>query len=461
VGTSYLSELGAVPKIAVVGGGSYQWGPKIMQDVALNEDLRGSLLTLHDIDQEALDDLYRWGKKMRVLAGADLALEKTGDLGEALSGAHFVVLCISTGGLDAMAHDVEIPARYGVVQTVGDTVGPGGLFRALRNIPVVVDIARVMEERCPDAVMLNLTNPMTTLTRAVSKTTQVRCIGLCHEIFGTLAMLSRMFDVAEEALDVGVAGVNHFIWITRVAVRGDDVTREAFRRIADGEAREIALEGAGGDPDSFINTWGFRTELCRIYGYLPAAGDRHLCEFVPGYLADERERERLDLRVTTIEVRRRRLVEARERIRRMIDGAEPIVLKRSREEISDIIAAMATGKNSVNIVNLPNDGQIRDLPTDAVVETYGAISGLGASGVAFGELPAPIAALVHPHVLNQETIVEAGLEGDKDLAFEAFVNDPLVSHRPEARTMFEEMFEAHSRYLPQFDKSAGSNSGHR
>ena len=452
---------GVAPKIAVVGGGSYQWGPKIIQDVALSDDLQGSILTLHDIDSEALDDLYRWGEKMAALAGADLVLERTGDLDEALSGAHFVVLCISTGGLDAMAHDLEIPARYGVVQTVGDTVGPGGLFRALRNIPVVVDIARVMEERCPDAVMLNLTNPMTSLTRAMSKTTQVRCIGLCHELFSTLAMLSGMFDVPEEALDVQVAGVNHFIWVTRVAVRGRDVTREVFRRIADGEAREIALESAGDDPDPFINTWGFRTELCRIYGYLPAAGDRHLCEFLPGYLADERERERLDLRVTTIDVRREKLAESREQVRRMIAGEEPIDLKRSREEISDIISAMVTGKNSVNIANLPNEGQIRGLPAGAVVETYGAISGLGASGVAFGELPAPIAALVHPHVLNQEMIVEAGLTGNRDLAFQAFLNDPLISHHPESRNMFEEMFEAHSRYLPQFGESSGLRASYR
>ena len=454
-------EPGAAPRIAVVGGGSYQWGTKIIQDVALNEDLRGSVLTLHDIDPEALDDLYRWGEKMVGLAGADLALEKTLELDEALSGADFVVLCISTGGLDAMAHDVEIPAGYGVIQTVGDTVGPGGLFRALRNIPVVVDIARAIEERCPDAVMLNLTNPMTTLTRAISKTTQVRCIGLCHELFSTLAMLSGMFGVPEEALDVRVAGINHFIWITRVAVRGKDVTEEAFRRISGGEAREIALERAGDDPDPFINTWGFRTELCRIYGYLPAAGDRHLCEFLPGYLSDERERERLDLRVTTIDVRREKLAESREKVRRMIAGEEPIDLEPSREEISDIIAAMVTGRNSVNIVNLPNEGQIRDLPAGAVVETYGAISGLGASGVAFGELPAPIAGLVHPHVINQEMIVEAGLMGDKDLAFQAFVNDPLVSHHPEARNLFEEMFEAQSHFLPQFGESSDLRVSHR
>jgi len=145
----------------------------------------------------------------------------------------------------------------------------------------------------------------------------------------------------------------------------------------------------------------------------------------------------------------------------MINGEEPIDLERSREEISDIISAMVTGKNSVNIVNLPNDGQIRDLPTGAVVETYGAISGLGASGVAFGDLPAPIAALVHPHVINQEMIVEAALTGDKDLAFQAFLNDPLISHHPEARNIFEEMFEAQSRFLPQFGESSGLRASHR
>ncbi|MGH3147426.1 MAG: hypothetical protein ACRDTR_16645, partial [Rubrobacter sp.] len=360
-----MTGRGAAPKIAVIGGGSYQWGTKIIQDVALNQNLRGSTLTLHDLDAEALDDLYRWGEKMTGLAGADLALGRTSDLAEALDGADFVVLCISTGGLEAMAHDLEIPARYGVVQTVGDTVGPGGLFRALRNIPVVVGIARAMEERCPNAVMLNLTNPMTTLTRAMTRTTSIRCVGLCHELFSTLAMLSAMFEVPEEALDVRVAGVNHFIWITRVAVRGKDVTEEAFRRIEGGEARGIALENAGDDPDPFANTWGFRTELCRVYGYLPAAGDRHLCEFLQGYLADERERERLDLRLTTMEVRGERLEASREQVRRMTEGEEPIDLERSREEISDIFSAMVTGESSVNIVNLPNEGQIRDLPTGA------------------------------------------------------------------------------------------------
>lgn len=441
------------PRIAFVGGGSYQWGPKIILDVALNEELRGGTVVLHDINTEALDDMYAWGTRAAAEANSDVTLEKSLRLEEALEGADFVVLSISTGGLDATALDLEIPAKYGVVQTVGDTVGPGGHFRALRNIPVVVDIAKAMERVCPDAVLLNLTNPLTALTRAVTKATSIRAVGLCHELFSTLGMLSKLFDAPEDAINVRVAGVNHFIWVTDVSVQGRDVTEEAFRRISGGEAREIALDDAGGDTDPFVNTWGFRTELCKLYGYLPAAGDRHLCEFLPGYLSDEEERERLDLRVTTVDIRREKLAADRERVRRMIQSQEPIPTGRSREEISDIMAAMWTGRDSVNIVNLPNAGQVMDLPLGAVVETYGALNGAGASGITFGELPSPVAALVHPHVFNQEATVNAGLTGDRDLAYRAFLNDPLVGNGPDAGRMFEEMFEAQAAYLPHFGAS--------
>jgi alpha-galactosidase len=433
-----------------VGGGSYQWGPKIIQDVALNEELRGGTLVLHDINGEALRDMYQWGTRALDETKADLKLEKTRRLEEALRGADFVILSISTGGLDATALDLEIPARYGVVQTVGDTVGPGGLFRGLRNIPVIVEIARSMEQYCPDAVLLNLTNPLTVLTRAVTKATPIKAIGLCHELFSTLGMLSKMFEVPEGAINVRVAGVNHFIWVTDVSVDGRNVTGEALRRISGGEARGISLSDADGDSDPFTNTWGFRTELCRLYGYLPAAGDRHVCEFLPGYLWDEKERERLDLRVTTVDIRRKRLAANRESVRRMVRGDESVPTGRSREEISDILAAMWTGEDSMNIVNLPNAGQIRDLPLGTVVETYGALNGTGASPIVFGELPLPVAALVHPHVFNQEAIVQAGLTGDTDLAFRAFLNDPLVGSGPDAREMFDEMFEAQKVYLPQF-----------
>jgi alpha-galactosidase/6-phospho-beta-glucosidase family protein len=441
---------GGGPKVVIVGGGSYQWGPKLVLDAAMNEDLGGGELVLHDTDPVALDDVFRWGERAVGLSGSGLKLGKTGKLGEALDGADFVVLSISTGGLDAMAYDLEIPERYGVVQTVGDTVGPGGIFRALRNIPVVVGLAREMERLCPGAVLLNLTNPLTVLTRAVTKTTSVRTIGLCHELFGTLEVLAEEFGVPEDRLDVEVAGVNHFIWITRVAAAGRDVTEEMRRRVTEGRVRDAVLEKIGGNPDPFVTTWGFRTEMCRVYGHLPAAGDRHLCEFVPGYLEDEGERERLDLRRTTIGDRKEKLAGDRELVRRQADGEEEIEVRRSREEISDVIGAIHAGTRSVNIANLPNEGQVENLPRGAVVETLAAIDGLGARGVSSGRLPLPVENLVRPHAVNQEMTVEAGLNGDRELAFQAFVGDPLISHHPRARRMFDEMFEAHAHLMPQF-----------
>lgn len=307
-----------------------------------------------------------------------------------------------------------------------------------------------MERVCPDAVLLNLTNPLTVLTRAVAKSTSVRAVGLCHELFSTLEVLAGQFGVPEDRLDVEVAGVNHCIWITRVAARGRDVTDEMRRRVTDGEVRGAVLEEVGDDADPFVNTWGFRTEMCGRYGYLPAAGDRHLCEFVPGYLQDAAERERLDLRPTTVKDRREKLAGDREKVRRQADGRDDLPVRRSREEISDIIGAMETGRKSVNIANLPNEGQIQNLPRGAVVETYATVDGLGARGVCFGELPSPLEELVRPHVANQEKLVEAGLKGDKELAFEAFAGDPLVSRHPEVGRMFDDLFEAHAHLLPQF-----------
>ena len=253
---------GGGPKVVIVGGGGYRWGPKLVLDVAASGHLRGGKLTVYDTGAEALDDAFRWGERAVGLAGSGLKVEKAGRLDEALRGADFVVLSISTGGLEAMAHDLEIPDGYGVVQTVGDTVGPGGIFRALRNIPVVVGIAREMEGLCPDAVLLNLTNPLTALTRAVTKTTSVRTIGLCHELFGTLEVLAEEFGVPEHRLEVEAAGVNHYIWIRRVvAAGGRDVTGET-RQVTEGKVRDAVLERVAEDPATRSSTAGASGRGC-------------------------------------------------------------------------------------------------------------------------------------------------------------------------------------------------------
>src|SRR5437870_8391780 len=207
-------------RICFIGGGSYNWMPKLLGDLALTRDLEGTVV-LQDINPTALEDIDRYGRKVMASAGSNFSIETTTDLDRGLDGAEFVVVTITTGGLDTMGLDLSIPEKYGIYQSVGDTVGPGGLSRALRHVPVMVGLAQVMERRCPNAWMLNLTNPLTVLTRVVGMTApRIKAMGLCHELFGVRGGLIRMFGGGVEDFEMRVAGVNHLIWLLDMTIRG-------------------------------------------------------------------------------------------------------------------------------------------------------------------------------------------------------------------------------------------------
>src|SRR5438045_536084 len=228
----------AQTRICFIGGGSYNWMPKLLGDLALTPDLEGDIV-LHDLNPVALDDIQRYGRKALASTGSHFSIETATDLEAALDGAEFVVVTITTGGLETMQLDLDIPERYGIYQSVGDTVGPGGLSRALRNVPVMVEIARAMERRCPSAWMLNLTNPLTVLTRVVTLTTGIKAMGLCHELFGVRSALIRMFGGTVEDFEMRVAGVNHLIWLLNMTIRGRDGLQMAHDFVAN--AREPRL----------------------------------------------------------------------------------------------------------------------------------------------------------------------------------------------------------------------------
>jgi len=442
-------------KITFIGGGSLQWAPKILVDFVLTKELEGWRLCLHDIDKEALERMERLGRKIFEEAKGDFYLESTLSLEEALEGADFVILSISTGGLATMRYDLEIPLKYGVYQSVGDTVGPGGLSRALRNIPVVVDIAKKMEKLCPDAYLLNYTNPMSTLCRAVTKTTSIKTIGLCHELLFVLQGLRELLNLKKTAnIQTVTAGINHFTWILKLTIDRKDgfsLLREFIRqngkRFREDFEKNIDWESL----DPFKDNKLLKIELFKVYGYLPAAGDRHIAEFFPYFLTEKTRAGRdYGIKLTKIEDREKKMQEAKIAIESILEGKRNIVLERSGEKACDIIASLATGKRGVFMMNLPNQGQIANLPQDVIVETPALVDANGVHPISVGELPLSILSLTTHHIANQEMIVEAALTGNKTLALQALINDPLVKNFKDAPKMLDELLEANANYLPQF-----------
>ncbi len=435
-------------RICFIGGGSYNWMPKLLGDLALTRDLRGEIV-LHDINPQAMDDVQRYGRKVMAAAEADFSIETNGNLEEALTGAEFVVVTITVGGLDTMGIDLDIPKKYGIYQSVGDSVGPGGLSRALRNAPVLATIARTMDRVCPDAWMLNLTNPMTVLTKIVSTVSNVKVVGLCHELMGVRGALIRMFGGTVEDYEVRVAGVNHLIWLLDLKIRGQDGFQMIREHLAEGKPLPV-LPDQGNWHDNFLDRWQVKMALFDLYGALPAAGDRHLAEFFPYFLTPETDYgAEVGVGLTTIPDRQNQVKQAREFVQRANSGELPPVT-RSHEATADIVSAVANGRSVRTIVNLPNTGQIDNLPRGAVVETLAEIGAAGPAPLTVGALPMGVLGTLHPHVVNQELIATAALTGDRQRALQAMANDPLVGDLKVARALLDELIQAHERYLPQF-----------
>jgi alpha-galactosidase/6-phospho-beta-glucosidase family protein len=436
-------------KICFVGGGSYNWMPKLLGDLALTPDIEGTVV-LHDINPTALDDIQRYGRKVFASTGSNFDIETTTDLQRGLDGAQFVVVTITTGGLETMGLDLSIPEQYGIYQSVGDTVGPGGLSRALRNVPVMAGIAQAMQRHCPDAWMLNLTNPMTVLTRVVNMTApQLKTVGLCHELFGVRGGLIRMFGGTPDDFEFRVAGVNHLIWVLDMTIRGHDGLQMVRDFVADVRPLPIP-EARGGWHEPFVDRWKLKLQLFDVYGALPAAGDRHLAEFFPYFLTEATGRgEDYGVLLTTIPDRRQQVASARATVHAAIEGDLPPV-ERSHEATANIVSAVANGRSTRTIVNLPNTGQIDNLPRGAVVETLAEITSAGAHPLTVGSLPNGVLSTIQPHVVNQEMIARAALEGDRVLALQAMVNDPLVPDLETARKLLDDLIDAHADFLPQF-----------
>ena len=434
-------------KIAFVGSGSVQWTPKLVIDLALTETLSDAHLVLHDIDSEALDLLTRVCKRIVIQARANVQVSATLDRVEALRGADFVILCVGVGGLAAMRNDLESPKRYGIIQSVGDTVGPGGLARGLRHIPFAVQVDRKMEKVCPHAWLINLTNPMTTICRAVSRATSIGTVGLCHEVTGVLRGLGEVLGFPEESIDLDVAGVNHLPVILNLRVGRTNGLTMLRDWLAEHGPFNFIDEHIPGIRDIFHDRMGVKLTLFAHLGVLFGAGDRHVAEFFPGFLTEASGRgQRYGVVLTTIAHRETLAQQRRAGLKDFVNGA-PLDLQMSDEQMAPVMAALAGGPSGEFVVNVPNEGQIDNLPREAVVECRAQVSALGIRPLTIGPLPRSAYAVIAGHVARQELIVEAALSGRPEPAVAALATDPLVYDPSIVEPMLDELMAANQACL--------------
>lgn len=448
-------------KIAYIGGGSRGWAHSLINDLTLCEHLTGRV-ALYDLDQPMAKLNARWGRRVNASPQAKSTWKYTvaKTLAEALKGADFVIASILPGPIEMMRHDLEIPRQYGIIHTVGDTAGPAGLCRALRSVPQYAKIARAIARHCPDAWVINYTNPMTVCMRTLYKVfPQIKAFGCCHEVFGTQGMLAGLVEQyvksykgrrpTRDDIRVNVLGVNHFTWIDRATCDGIDLLelfarhsrkKGVTRKISDDEIQKMSSFGHKGQ---------VTIDLFRRYGILPAAGERHLVEFVPFYLRDEKTMHRWGVKCTPYSWRIDRHESLPRQFRRRLADKTPFDLPASGEEgVRQMMAILGLGDMRTN-VNLPNVGQIENLPTGAVVETNAWFTRDSVKPEPAGRLPAGVHALVARVVACQELTVDAALARDKHLAFQALLNDPLTALPTDtAYAMFTQMLRATRASLP-------------
>ena len=452
-------------KIAYIGGGSRGWAWGLMSDLAAAEDISGTVY-LYDIDEQAAKANEIIGNKFNTAEGAkshwDYKAVKT--LEEALTGADFVIISIMPGTFEEMASDVHTPEKYGIWQPVGDTSGPGGILRAMRTLPMFETIALAIKKHCPDAWVINYTNPMTLCVAQLYRTfPEIKAFGCCHEVFGTQHFLAHVTEemlgaenVSREEIKVNVVGVNHFTWLTEAKYKNTDlmpVYREFCKKYAeDGYDKKSDTSWLN---NMFASKEKVKMDLFLRTGVIAAAGDRHLAEFCPGnwYLKNPEQVHKMCFRLTTVDWRKENLKERLEKSARLVSGEEqPQIVGTGEDGVKQIRAILGLHEFVTN-VNLPNRGQISNLPDGAIVETNAFFSADSVKPVMSGAIPPQVNTLVSRICFEQQALLQAIQNRNLEEIFAVFCGDPLVTCTiSEARELFDEMVENTAGYLKMYSK---------
>ncbi len=445
-------------KICYIGGGSQGWAWKLMSDLYLEESLCGTIC-LYDIDLPAARANEKIGNRLSAYPGAKSRWKYVcaETLEESLQGADFVIISILPATFREMASDVHAPEKYGIYQSVGDTTGPGGLFRALRTVPMYEVIAKAIRDVCPDAWVINYTNPMGICTASLYAVfPQIKAFGCCHEVFGAqrllLMALREIAGIEEEdrhALYTNVLGINHFTWITRATWKNMDLM-PLYKEFVD-KHYEKGICDKITDPH-FMSQNRVKFDLFRKYGVIAAAGDRHLAEFVPEYVYDPETVASWDYMLTPVDYRIENKKQLNELSAAYAAGTKEIPVSPSGEEgVRQMKALLGLGDLITN-VNLPNRGQLEGEQHTIVVETNALFTKNSVQPLIAGELPESIRLMMRPHMESQKAILQAALNRDKELAFQAFSCEPMVRRlkADQKRSLFDEMFAATKDYLPGY-----------
>lgn len=433
-------------KIAMIGAGSVIFCKTLVSDILASDALKDSEICLMNRTRPKLDRMEKFVQRM--ISDNDLPAQvwSTLDLDEALKGSKYVIVMIQVGGLEAFKHDYEIPMNYGVDQCIGDSLGPGGIFRGLRTIPVLSDIVKKMETLCPDAILLNYANPMAACCYALGKVSNVPYIGLCHGVQTTLDLISSYVDVPKDQIDQVCAGINHMAWFL------------SLKDKRDGRDLNPILRENIEKPEYYMNE-KVRAEVMRHFGYFMTESTGHLSEYIPWFRSSKKA---LDLYcdmpdfggATGAYFKYSSMLADKYKDVDYLSLESTKIESRSNEYCSYILEAIETDVPFRLNGNVRNDGYITNLPQGACVEIPVYVDAQKLHPLRIGDLPIQCAALNQSNITVQALSVEAGLEGNPEFVMQAVAMDPLTSaccSLAEIREMTAEMLKAERQWLPQFE----------
>ena len=438
-------------RICIIGGGSRLWAIQFLKDLTL-QDKADADVVLYDIDMKAAENNRVVAEEIFRVNGCAgrFTVSVSPELSQALSGADFVIIAIEPGVIGIREYDLGLPEEYGILQSVGDTTGPGGLMRARRALPLFFGFAREIEKHAPDAWVINYTNPLTLCTAALYKAYPgIKALGCCHEVFHLETFIAE--KVAEKLsvlqpdrreILVDVSGLNHFTFITEAKYKGVDYIPYLRELCSDDSAfpdltekgRKRADEGKWFECDHLV-----ALRFLRDFGTLGAAGDRHLAEFVPFFLTSDRDVWRYGFTRTPFSYR----AEEDKRKKEKVYTDEELIAKPSDEEGVDILLSLMGERTLRTNINIPNRGQVRYLGNGHIVESNGIISHNSIVPLISADPSAAVQGMVQRIEKEQDIALEAIWKDDMDLLFQAFVMDPLVDISiDEARELFSRMLES-------------------